>query len=219
MTVIITLSTIAVFILTLMLIRVGVITSYENGVPRAEFTIAGFRIPARTIAEIVSGKHKVKKESTQETSKSVNIPLRKLVPIISDVLGKLRQGLKISKLTIHIEVGGDPYSAAILCGSLNEMIGFLYPAAVKFLNVKKADILIMPNFTSESNSIDARLRLSFRIGTLIRAALTAATQYLNIRKDYKNGKTSLRRPDGDSYTENTRDGRRKYHSRNSNYNA
>jgi hypothetical protein len=218
MTAIIILSIIAAFIITLMLIRVGVIAVYEDDDLYLAFTIAGLSIPINKFIKRFSGERKEEKTSkskklkSKEKKESTAPPFNKLIPIILEVLDKLRKGLKISELTAHVTIGGDPYSAAMLCGSLNELVGIFYPAAIRFLNIKKADILIMPNFTAESISITAKLRLSFRIGTLIRAALSAAVQYLNIRKEYKNGKTSFRRPDGDGNAENPRDGRRKYHS-------
>jgi hypothetical protein len=220
MAAIIILSIIAVFIITLMLIRVGVIAVYEDDDLYLAFTIAGLSIPINKFIKRFSGESKEEKTSkSKEKKESTAPPFNKLIPIILEVLDKLRKGLKISELTAHVTIGGDPYSAAMLCGSLNELVGIFYPAAIRFLNIKKADILIMPNFTAESISITAKLRLSFRIGTLIRAALSAAVQYLNIRKEYKNGKTSFRRPDGDGNAENSRDGRRKYHSGYTDHNA
>lgn len=209
----------AALVTALMLVRIGILAVYGDEDFYLTVTVAGFTV--RTFPDDIlakRAKHAKKAQKPQKVKQRKSLkeqltlpPINKIFPILFDVLDKLRKHITVNTLEVSYFVGGDPFSAAMTCGIMTEVVGIFTPLALKVVKIKKSKITIMPNFCAEQSDLSLKIRVSISMGSLIRIALSALIQFIKARKENQNGKTSTRRSDGGDNAENPRDGRREYY--------
>lgn len=135
-----------------------------------------------------------KKESTQGKQSSGGsikdfAPLaHRLVDFLRTAKGKLR----VKKLDLKLTLGGDdPYDLAVNYGRAWAAVGNLIPLLERHFVIKKRDVEVQCDFTSDETRIYARLELTITVGRLLRLGadhgIPALREYLNIMKLRKGG--------------------------------
>jgi len=180
------------------MIRVGVLFIYNNGDVAFGATFAGIPIPVGTLLNSVTPKSlRDISQTTQSPAEGDAAHLSNLLPVVLGCLNNLRKKIVVKHLYVTHIVGSDnPYSAAMISGMINEAVGMALPLANKWFNIKRSFVSIVPNFTNESSALAIKCGASIRIGQLINILLSTHIQYLQLRKDEKNAKASIRGIDG-----------------------
>lgn len=115
-----------------------------------------------------------------------------LVRVGLDFLGDFRRKLRVDQLEIKlIMAGGDPADLGISYGRTWEALGNLWPQIERLFVIKKRDVQVECDFTSDQTRIFARLRLTITLGRLavliMRYGIRAVKEYLKIKKQGKGG--------------------------------
>lgn len=121
--------------------------------------------------------------------------VRDFVPLLRvalDFLGELRRKLRIDRLELKLVLGGDdPADLAMLYGRAWEALGSLWPLLARAFVIKKRDVQIECDFTSEQTRVTARCRITITLARLlslaVRYGVRALKQYLKIKNNRKGG--------------------------------
>jgi hypothetical protein len=217
LTTLIILGSAGALVTAVLMLRVGVFAAFGNGEWKFMLTLGGIRIPLGRIIRSKRGKNKKTEKSRKKVKKNedneLNLPpIPELLAIIIETLDKLRQRITIQELDINFSVGGNPFSAAVTSGLINELVGSFAPIITSIVRIKRSEIIIAPAFLLTESVLLAEMRVTVPLGSLCRIALSAFTKYTKAqRKGEQNGKASTGRIDGSNDEKDTRNGRRKYH--------
>ena len=143
-------------------------------------------------------KQKPPKEKPEKPKEKTKLPLSTLLKLAEHVLqalGSFRRKLQVDLLRLRVRVGTpDPYNTAMYYGWLQSAVCGLQPMAARALNVRRQEVQLAPDFTSDAVSADGRLILTIRIGQIVGIALVLARRalvtYLRRPKQPKNASKS-----------------------------
>ena len=202
----------AVLLLLLLWTRVGVHAVMRGGVLTVDAKIGWFRIrilPGKQKDSPKDLQHKKEKtsrkekktaaqtteEKTKKTSKiafaDIKDAVKTLWPPLKRALDRTRRGVRIHPLTVSLIVGAanDPAGGAELYGWLHAGVWTTMPLLERLLVIPEPSIHIGIDFDAPNTSVEGKVGLSARIGTLLRVALTigipALRWFLRWRKKTK----------------------------------
>ena len=143
-------------------------------------------------------KQKPPKEKPEKPKEKTKLPLSTLLKLAEHVLqalGSFRRKLQVDLLRLRVRVGTpDPYNTAMYYGWLQSAVCGLQPMAARALNVRRQEVQLAPDFTSDAVSADGRLILTIRIGQIVGIVLVLARRalvtYLRRPKQPKNASKS-----------------------------
>ena len=115
-----------------------------------------------------------------------------LVKLLMELLGDFRRKLRIKRLELRlIMAGDDPSNLAMNYGKAWAALGNLMPQLERVFVIKKRDIEVECDFTSNKTLIFARLDLTITLGRLLSLGVYHGVrilrQYLTIMKTRKGG--------------------------------
>lgn len=115
-----------------------------------------------------------------------------LVRVGLDFLGDFRRKLRVNRLEMKlILAGGDPAELGINYGLAWAALGSLWPQLERAFVIKKRDVQVECDFTSDQTLIFARLELTITLGRLValtvRYGVRALKEYLKIKNKGKGG--------------------------------
>jgi len=115
-----------------------------------------------------------------------------LVNTVLDFLGDFRRKLRVNYLQLKlIMAGDDPCNLGINYGRAWAAVGNLMPQLEKIFVIKKRDVEVECDFTSNQTQVIARLDLTITLGRLlaavVRFALRALKQFIQIKNKRKGG--------------------------------
>jgi len=118
-------------------------------------------------------RQKAQEKDTEEAKRPGSVRnYRELLPIIRQLLGKLRTRLSIDELTFwYLSAGEDPAKAALAFGAANAAAGLLLQPLETMFRIKKRDVRTAVSFEESKPKIYVCLRLSVSVGTLLRLLL------------------------------------------------
>ena len=98
----------------------------------------------------------------------------KLMPIISDALGKLKRRLSIDEMTLWYQSASeDPAAAALAFGGASAAAGALVGPMQEMFRIRDLDIRTAVSFTETKPKVYARLKMSVSLGVLLWIGLRA----------------------------------------------
>lgn len=141
-----------------------------------------------------AAKPDVKKPESAEKKESGG-KLTDFLPLVQvglDFLGDFRRKLRVDRLEMKLILAGDdPCDLAVNYGKAWAALGNLWPRLERLFVIKKRDVQVECDFTSNETVIIARLDLTITLGRLIslavRYGIRALKEYLNIMKSRKGG--------------------------------
>jgi hypothetical protein len=174
-------------------IRLRVAAAYnEDGVRiTARFgRITVFRYPGKQGAKPKEKKpknkepKKPKKTENEETKKGGKLPpVRDLLSIIGDVLGKLKRKLRVDELTLwYCSASPDPFSTAIAFGGVSAGAGLLLAPLERTFRIRKRDIRTAVSFTDTEPTVILKLSLSLSVFAVFSIAACAGIRFLRMRR-------------------------------------
>lgn len=193
---------IALGVLTVLaILPVGVRALYNTQGPWAWLLIGPLRF------RLYPGKKKDKKAKKEPEPEEKKLPQGKpgdkktggswkdfvpLVQTILDFLGDLRRKLRVRRLEMKLILAGDdPCDLAVNYGKAWAALGNLMPHLEKLFVIKKRDLEVACDFTSDQTLIYARMDVTITLGRLVVLVsvygIRAVRQYLNIMKTRKGG--------------------------------
>ena len=115
-----------------------------------------------------------------------------LVKLLMELLGDFRRKLRVKRLELRlIMAGDDPSNLAINYGKAWAALGNLMPQLERVFVIKKRDVEVECDFTSNKTLIFARLDLTITLGRLLSLGVYHGVrilrQYLTIIKTRKGG--------------------------------
>ena len=181
---------ILLLLLLLGLLRLRVSAVYGEEGPSVTVSLGALpllRLPGkkkRPAPEKKKKKPKEKGKAAEGHDRGGSVPgFRALMPIISQVLGKLKRRLGIDELTLwYLSAGEDPAAAALLFGGASAAAGALLQPLTERLHVRKTDLRTAVSFTETKPRVFACLRFSLALGALLRILLGAVRKYRKIRR-------------------------------------
>ena len=134
---------------------------------------------------------KQKKEEKAEKGGSF-LDFLPLVRLAFRFLGDFRRKLRVDRLELKlILAGGDPANLAINYGRTWAAVGNLMPQLDRIFVIKKWDVEVECDFTSQETLVLARLELTITLGRLLSLvfvyAIRAIKEFLTIKKKRKGG--------------------------------
>lgn len=142
---------------------------------------------------------------TKQEAKLVQPPKEKkggslldFLPLVDVALGLLGEllgrTLHVDVLYLKLTMGGDdPCDLATNYGKACAALGNLWPRLEQWLTIKKRDVQLQCDFTSNETLVNARVDITITLGRLIsllvRHGIRALKVYLQIRKKQKGGAT------------------------------
>lgn len=111
---------------------------------------------------------------------------------VLDFLGAAKGKLRVRRLEFDLTLaGGDPCDLAVNYGRAWAAVGNLIPLLERHFVIKKRNVEVQCDFTSDETRVYARLDLTITIGRLLRLGashgIPALREYLNIMKLRKGG--------------------------------
>lgn len=124
--------------------------------------------------------------------------LKRFLPLLQvalDFLGDFRRKLRVNRLEVKLILAGDdPCDLATNYGKAWAALGSLWPRLEKLFVIKKRDVRVECDFTSDKTLISARLDLTITLGRLIALALRygirALKEFLKLKNPRKGGNLS-----------------------------
>lgn len=139
-----------------------------------------------------------KGEPTAEKPKRSGGDLKQFLPLVQvalDFLGDFRRKLRVNRLEMKLILAGDdPCDLATNYGRAWAALGNLWPRLEELFVIKKRDVQVECDFTSDKTLISARLDLTITLGRLIalavRYGIRALRELLKLKNPSKGGKLS-----------------------------
>ncbi len=192
-------------ITALSLLPLGVIARYQEGGPLVQAYIGPLPItlyPApkkeKPDKKKAADKKKAKNKQAAGTSakKKSGGSITDFVPLVKLALDFLeeffRKKLRVKRLELKVILaGGDPCDLAINYGKYWAALGSLWPLLEELLIIKKRDVEVQCDFTSEKMLVFAQVDLSITLGRLlslaVRYGVRAFKEILKLQKKRKGG--------------------------------
>lgn len=188
-------------IAALSILPLGIIARYQGAGPLVQAHIGPIPI---TLYPAKKKKKAAAKKKTAPQKKTTGAGKKKktggsitdfwpLVKVALDFLEEFfREKLRVNRLELKIILaGGDPCDLAINYGKYWAALGNLWPRVEALLIIKKRDVQIECDFTSDKTLVFARVDLSITFGRLlvlaVRYGVRALKEYLNLQKKRKGG--------------------------------
>lgn len=115
-----------------------------------------------------------------------------LVQVALDFLGEFRRKLRVNRLELKLILAADdPCDLAVNYGRAWAAVGNLFPLLERAFVIKKRDVEVECDFTSEETLVIARLDLTITLGRLlslaVRYGIRALREFLKIKNIRKGG--------------------------------
>ena len=115
-----------------------------------------------------------------------------LLQVAFDFLGAFRRKLRVDRLELKlIMAGGDPCNLAVNYGKAWAAVGNLMPQLERLFVIRKRNVEVECDFTSNQTLVIARLQLTITIGRIVNIAvrygIRAAREYFKIINKRKGG--------------------------------
>ena len=174
-------------ILLLLILPVGVDLRYEGSLtlklkagPLKFTLLPGKKKPQNKKSKDKPSGHKAGKAEKKPKQKLTLQDVRDLLRIGLKALGRLRRGLSIDVLRLHMCVAADdPYDAVMRYGALNAGLGVLAPLAHNALKIRKEDVRTDVDVSGGGkSSIALRLQTTLQIWEILWIALCAGGSFL-----------------------------------------
>lgn len=149
--------------------------------------------PASAPAEKAKPKKQEKTKPPKEKKGGSLLDFLPLVEVALNLVGELfGKTLHVDVLEVNLVMAGDdPCDLATNYGRAWAALGNLWPRLEEMLTIKKRDVRIQCDFTSNETLITARVQLTITLGRilslLVRYGFRALIEYLKIRKKRKGG--------------------------------
>ena len=180
------------------LLPIGISAVYNTGGPKVQVLIGPVRLtvyPRRKKAAAGGKKPASQKKETSQNKQGSGGSMKDFAPLLHRVLDFLREAkgkLRVKRLDLKLTMGGDdPCDLAVNYGRAWAAVGNLIPLLERHFVIKKRDVQVQCDFTSNENSVYARLDLTITVGRLLRLGaghgIPALREYLNIMKLRKGG--------------------------------
>lgn len=191
-------------LLTLALLRVGVIAEYSADGLSVAAKLGPIKIRIIPSAPRKKAERKKKKEKPPKDEKKKPGKLSdftEMLPSIKSALSKLRRKLLIRDITVHFIAASDnPASAALTFGAASAVFGMITPLLESHFRVKKRDFRTAADFGAAEPYIYVRAALSLAIweivyiasGLLVSMLKSAARKPNDNKGELKDGEASNR---------------------------
>ncbi len=135
-------------------------------------------------------KPKPKKETTSSDFNEILNTLKEQLPNIKKTTKALLSAIKIRKLNVNWRIGSDDaFDTAMKYGKYNGGFFIVYGMLSNIISIKPEKINIYPDFLSEDEDIDVKMRIYISPAKVISAAVGFAVgfikSYLNTNKNNK----------------------------------
>lgn len=194
----------AIILVLLAVLPIGVSAVYNTDGPVVRLIAGPVRVkvyPAKPKEEKKQKPSKQKKaaapqkKNNSQPEKKAGGDFRQFLPLVTtalEFLGKFRTKLRANRLELKlIMASDDPCDLAIHYGRAWAAVGNLMPQLERFLVIKKRNVEVECDFTSDKTVIYARLDLTITIGRLLSVStvygIRILRQYLAIMKTRKGG--------------------------------
>ncbi len=197
----------AVVIVLLAVLPVGVSAVYNTHGPVVRITVGPFRFvvfpqkkkaekkkkPTKTKIKTEKKGNAVKKQEKVKDKTGGSITdFLPLVQTALDFLGAFRRKLRLNRLEMKlIMAADDPCDLAVNYGKAWAAVGNLLPQLERFFVIRKRNVEVACDFTSEKTLIFARLDLTITVGRVLSLAtvygIRIVRQFLSIMKTRKGG--------------------------------
>lgn len=188
----------------------GVSVKYDASGPLARLIAGPLRVTVYPPRKKKEGNHateekkrkdkKEKKSESQPQEKSKAIPggsitdFLPLVKIVLELLDDFRWKLRVNRLELKLVLAGDdPSDLAVNYGKAWAAIGNLWPRLEHSLVIKKRDVDVSCDFTTDKTLVTARMDLTITLGRLLclggKHGIRALREFLKIMKSRKGGST------------------------------
>ena len=149
---------------------------------------------------------KEERRALKEKKKASRPALTNLIPLVCRVLGlffsRFFGKLRIKVARLHVRVGAaDAMQAAVIYGVVNQSVQYLVEFLRKISHVdglKKADILVEPDFLSDKVEFDFNITVRVSLGNVLGALLKAGWKFLvgfiQIKPDPNHPKGGIKPP-------------------------
>lgn len=177
---------------------IGISAIYNTGGPKVKVLVGPVRFAVyprkKKTSDTTKKQTPVRKETTQNkqcaggSAKDFTPLLHRLLDFLSAAKGKLR----VRRLDLKLTLGGDdPCDLAVNYGHAWAAVGNLIPLLERHFVIKKQDVEVQCDFTSNETCIYARLDLTITVGRLLRLGaghvIPALREYHSIMKLRKGG--------------------------------
>ena len=186
----------------LSILPLGVIARYQEGGPLVQAYIGPVPVKLYPIQkkkekkEPARQKKTVKKKENATVKKKTGGSLTDFVPLVKLALDFLEEffhrKLRVKRLELKVILaGGDPCDLAVNYGKYWAAVGNLWPLLEKLLIIKKRNVEIECDFTSDKTLVFARVDLSITLGRLlsmaVRYGIRALKEFFKLQKIRKGG--------------------------------
>ena len=184
----------------LSILPLGVRAGYQSGGAVVHLVIGPFRFvlyPGKRKNKKQTEAAEKEKQASSETNrqKTTGGSVRDFLPLVRvllDLLQDLRRKLRVDLLELRIVLGGgDPCDLAINYGRAWAALGNLMPQLERLFVIKKRNLEVACDFTSEETTVFARLDITITLGRLLVLAIVygirAIDQYIKIMNKRKGG--------------------------------
>lgn len=186
----------------LSILPLGVIARYQEGGPLVQAYIGPVPVKLYPVQkkkekkEPAKQKKTVKKKENATVKKKTGGSLTDFVPLVKLALDFLEEffhrKLRVKRLELKVILaGGDPCDLAVNYGKYWAAVGNLWPLLEKLLIIKKWDVEIECDFTSDKTLVFARVDLSITLGRLlsmaVRYGIRALKEIFKLQKIRKGG--------------------------------
>lgn len=188
-------------LILLLLLPMGISGIYDSTGPLVRLIVGPVRLTLyprkkkrkKAAAEQTEDKTSGKAENKQADKQGGSIKdFQPLLQLVFDFLGDLRRKLRVDRLEMKlILAGGDPCDLALNYGKAWAALGNLMPRLEELFVIKKRDLEVECDFTSDQTRIYARLDLTITLGRILQLAVwhgfRLLREYLKIMNHRKGG--------------------------------
>ena len=195
-------------LLLLAVLPLGVNAVYDGNGPVARLIAGPIRVqiyPSKSKKEEKVKKDKKKTEKSANSTEAQKTGTKStpkkggsvrdffpLITLLLELLGDFRRKLRVNKLELRIIMAGDdPCDLAVNYGKAWAALGNLMPQLERLFVIRKREVEVECDFTSDKTLIFARLDLTITLGRLLHLGvyhgIRILRQYLTIMKTRKGG--------------------------------
>ena len=180
------------------ILPIGISAVYDTSGPKVQVLVGPIRLtvyPRKKKAENAPKKQTPERKDPTQNKQSSGGSVKDFMPLLKMILDFLREAkgkLRVRILDLKLTLGGDdPCDLAVNYGRAWAAVGNLIPLLEQHFVIKKRDVEVQCDFTSNETRIYARLDLTITVGRLLRLGashgIPALREYLNIMKLRKGG--------------------------------
>ncbi len=176
MTAIIIIGCVLLFLLLIMLLRVGVILTFAGGQLCLKATIGFAKITVIPRKNKPKKPKKQKPEVTEEKqAEKAKTPVMELVkrfvPPALDALGRFRRKVLVNRLTVYYTVAStNPVTTAMTYGRVTAIVGSALPVLDRVLNIRDKDVVTAFSFERAEPEIYVDVKVTIAIWQILYVA-------------------------------------------------